>query len=91
MQLLLDSQRYQKVAREAERRGVSVAAVIRDAIDRLPSTSETRQAAIEAVLRAAPMPVPADPRDLRRELDAAHDRLEENSGKARPARHGPRR
>ncbi|HET7769829.1 MAG TPA: antitoxin [Chloroflexota bacterium] len=76
MQLLLDVGRYRKVSREAERRGVSVAAVIRDAIDRLPTAPETRRAAIAAVLRAGPMPVPDDPRELRRELDAAHDRLD---------------
>ena len=75
VQILLDEARYQKVAREAERRGVSVAAVVRDAIDRLPSEAEQRRAAIAAVLAAAPAPMPADPAELRRELDAAHDRL----------------
>ncbi len=75
VQVLLDDSRFLKVSREAERRGVSVAAVVRDAIDRLPDESEQRRAAIAAVLAAAPMPVPADPVDLRRELDAAHDRM----------------
>jgi hypothetical protein len=75
VQLLLDDARYRKVSSEAERRGVSVAAVIRDAIDRVPTNVERRRQAIEAVLAAPPMPVPADPADLRDELDAAHDRL----------------
>jgi hypothetical protein len=70
-QILLDEPRYQKVVREAARRGVSVATVIRDAIDRLPSDSDERRAAIAAILEAAPMPVPDDPADLRRELDEA--------------------
>jgi energy-coupling factor transporter ATP-binding protein EcfA2 len=72
VQILLDEARYQKVAREAERRGVSVAAVVRDAIDRLPSDGERRRAAIAAVFAAEPTPMPAGPAELRRELDAAH-------------------
>jgi hypothetical protein len=76
LQILLDEDRFLKVAREAERKGVSIAAVIREAIDRLPAESERRRAAIAAILSAAPMPVPADPSDLRRELDAGHDRLD---------------
>jgi hypothetical protein len=75
VQILLDDARYQKVAREAKRRGVSIAAVIRDALDRVPADAEMRRAAVEAILAAESMPVPADAADLRRELDAAHDRL----------------
>jgi hypothetical protein len=74
MQILLDEERYQKLTREAERRGVSVASVVREAIDRLPSHGEQRRAAVAAVLAAEEMAVPADPADLRRELDAARDR-----------------
>ena len=76
VQVLLDEQRYQKVAREARRRGVSIAAVIRDALDRLPADVEVRRTAIDAILAAEPMPVPTDPAELRRELDAVHDRLQ---------------
>jgi hypothetical protein len=75
VQVLLDEGRYRKVASEAERRGISIGAVIREAVDRLPADADVRRAAIEAILAAEPMPVPADPADLRRELDAAHDRL----------------
>jgi len=75
VQILLDEERYRKVAREAERRGVSVAAIVREAIDRLPSHGERRRAAVAAVLAAEAMTVPADPAELRRELDAARDRL----------------
>jgi hypothetical protein len=76
VQILLDDARYQKVAREALRRGVSIAAVIRDALDRLPADAEVRRTAVDAILAAEPMPVPADPAELRRELETAHDRLE---------------
>jgi hypothetical protein len=48
--------------------------VIREAIDRLPAAAEERRSAIEAILGAAPMPVPTDPGELRRDLDAAHER-----------------
>lgn len=73
-QILLDGERYRRVLREARRRGISAAAVIREAIDRLPEDPDQRRAAVAAVLAAEPMPVPADPVELRQELDAAHDR-----------------
>jgi hypothetical protein len=73
LQILLDPDRYQKVAREAARRGVSVAAIIREAIDRLPAETDQRRGAIAAILAAEPMPLPKDPTDLRRELDASRD------------------
>jgi hypothetical protein len=72
--LLLDDSRYRKIAREAERQGISVAAVIRQAIDAMPTTADGRRRAIDEILEATPMPVPADPADLRRELDRDHDR-----------------
>jgi hypothetical protein len=77
LQILLDDTRYHNVAREAARRGVSIAALIREALDQLPTGSEARRAAVDAILASEPMPVPLDPHDLRRELDAAHDRLHE--------------
>ena len=70
--LLLDRARYRKVATEAERRGVSVAEVIRQAIDAMPVQAERRRAAIDAILAAPPMDVPDDPAELRRESDEAH-------------------
>jgi len=74
VQILLDDERYRKVAREAKRRRVSIAAVIRDALDRLPIDAEVRRTAIDAILAAEPMALPVDPADLRGELDAARDR-----------------
>lgn len=72
VQLLLDEPRYRKLTGEARRRRVSVAAVIREAIDHLPADAERRRAAISAVLTAEPMEVPRDPAELRREIDSAH-------------------
>ncbi len=74
VQLLLDEPRFRKVAGEAGRRHVSVAAVIREAIDRLPAGADQRRAAIAEILAAEPMPLPADPAELRRELDVARER-----------------
>jgi hypothetical protein len=73
VQLLLDEPRYGKLAAEAKRRRISVAAVIREAIDQLPADADQRRAAIAEVLAAEPMALPPDPADLRLELDAAHD------------------
>jgi hypothetical protein len=72
--LLLDEPRYRKVAGEARRRHVSVATVIREAIDALPADEDQRRAAIAEILAADPMPVPLDPADLRREIEAGHER-----------------
>jgi hypothetical protein len=77
VQILLDEGRYQKVALEARRRGVSIAAVIRDALDRLPSDMDVRRTAVDAILSAEAMPIPADPAELRRELDAARNQHRE--------------
>lgn len=76
LQILLDEERYRRVSALAERRGVSVAAVIREAIDRtVPrGQDEARGAALDLLLSADPMPVPDDPHDLRIELDELHHR-----------------
>ncbi len=72
-QLLLDDHRFRKVATIAARRGTSVAAVIRGAIDALPDDGAGRRDAIAAILAAPQIAVPDDPDDLRRELDASRD------------------
>src|SRR5438309_1352455 len=74
LQLLLDEERHRKLTKLAKEQGVSVGAIIREAIDNVPSVEdlERRREAIRAILAAPPMPVPADPADLRRELDEAH-------------------
>ncbi|MFV2064311.1 MAG: hypothetical protein ACC726_12480 [Chloroflexota bacterium] len=71
--LLLDQARYRKVVSVARREGISVGAVIREAIDGMPPDQDRRQRAVDAILSAAPMSVPDDPADIRRELDDAHD------------------
>jgi hypothetical protein len=69
LQVLLDEDRYRRLAAEAERRSVPVAVVVREAIDRsFPTTSARRSAAAERILAAPTMQVP-DPAALRAELD----------------------
>lgn len=75
LQILLDEQRYQRVAAEARRRGISVASVIREAIDRgLPANAARRQAAADRLLAAPDMPVPVDPSELKAELETLRGR-----------------
>jgi hypothetical protein len=74
LQLLLDEERYQRIAAVAQQRGSSVAAVIRDAIDRgLRSPDDRRAAAGQRILDAEPMPVPDVP-ELLQELDELRGR-----------------
>lgn len=74
LQLLLDEDRYQQVSALARERGSSVAAVLREAIDRgLPSADRQRTAAARRILAAEPMPVPDLPR-LLEELEELRSR-----------------
>ena len=74
LQILLDEERHARLRELAQQRGVSVAAIVREAIDRgLPATETLRRAAAARVLEAADMPVP-EPEELVRELDALRGR-----------------
>ena len=69
LQLLIDGARHRRLVAAARERGVSVGAVIRDAIDRaVPEDLEAKRAAWLEIQKADPMPVP-DPDDLKVELD----------------------
>lgn len=71
LQILLDEQRYRRVAARARERKVSVAAVIRDAIDlALPADLAKKRAAAKRILAAEPVPLP-DWAELKAELDEA--------------------
>ncbi|HSJ51471.1 MAG TPA: antitoxin [Actinomycetota bacterium] len=69
LQILIDDERYGRLLARARERNLSVAAVVREAIDAsIPASAASRAAAARTVLSAVPMPVPA-PDDLRAELD----------------------
>jgi len=68
LQILLDAERHARLLAVARERGVSVATVVREAIDRgLPAPDARRRAAAGRLLEADPMPVP-DPDLLAGEL-----------------------
>lgn len=69
LQLLLDDERHERVTALARQRHVSVATIIREAIDRgLPPEPRRRAAAADRILEAEPMTV-EEPEALRAELD----------------------
>ncbi|MGH7884009.1 MAG: antitoxin [Candidatus Dormibacteraceae bacterium] len=74
LQILLDDKRHQLVNSAAQARGVSVATVIREAIDRGVARGDgRRRAAGQRILAAPDMPVP-ELQELRAELDALRGR-----------------
>jgi hypothetical protein len=74
LQILIDDERHRRIAAIAQERGVSVASIVREAIDRgLTNSDAQRREAGRRLLGAADMPVP-DPRELRTELDALRGR-----------------
>ena len=75
LQILIDDARYRRLEAVARERRLSVAAVIRDAIDAaLPADLATRQRAAAALLALEPMDVPATVEALKAELDDARPR-----------------
>lgn len=74
LQILLDEDRHQRIVAVAHERGVSVATVVREAIDRgLGGPDAKRRAAARALLDAPDMLVP-EPQALREELEALRGR-----------------
>lgn len=74
LQVLIDPLQHERLAKEAERRKVSVGTIVREAIDaRYPSDAEERRAALRRALDAEPMEVPS-PQELRAELDEIRGR-----------------
>jgi hypothetical protein len=69
LQILIDDERYQRLASAARARKTSVATIVREAIDAaLPVDLERKRAALEEVLGADLVPLPDLP-ELKRELD----------------------
>lgn len=72
LQVLIDEPRYERLRRAAQLRGVAVGELVREAIDRtIGDDPGGRRSALTRVLDAAAMPVPDDPHELKRELQAA--------------------
>jgi Zn-dependent peptidase ImmA (M78 family) len=74
LQVLIDEERHQRIVKVARERGVSMSAVVREALDRgLLDPQSRRRAAGERLLEAADMAVP-EPPDLRAELEELRGR-----------------
>lgn len=74
LQLLLDDERHRRITAVARERGVSVATVVREAIDRgVASPAGRRRSAGSRLLDADDMPVPELP-ELKQELEALRGR-----------------
>ena len=70
LQILIDDARYRRLEAVARERQLSVAAVIRDAIDAaLPVDLDKKRRALAAIMAAPPMSVPEHVEDLKAELD----------------------
>ena len=74
LQILLDEERHSRITAVARQRGVSVATIVREAIDRgVADPGDRRRAAGRRLLEAPDMAVPA-PAELRDQLEALRAR-----------------
>ncbi len=74
LQILIDTSQRERLERTAAARGVSVASLVRAAVDLVyPSEAELRALSASDVLSAEPMEVP-EPGELRAELDELRGR-----------------
>lgn len=74
LQILIDDERHARITSVARERGVSVATVVREAIDRgIANPAGRRESAARRLLDAPDMPVP-EPLELREELEALRAR-----------------
>jgi hypothetical protein len=84
LQVLVEPEQYRALASQADRRGVSVASVVREALSNyLAAGPEHVRAAADRLLAATPVAL-GDPEQLRAELDAlrARDEWAEPAGDA---------
>lgn len=73
LQILIDEERYLRLSELASARGVSVATIVREAVDRAyGSVAERRLAAATTLLSAPPHDV-GTVNDLRQEILGAHE------------------
>jgi len=69
LQILLEEEQFDRLARRAKSEGRSVGSLIREAVDYMwTGTDDRKEALLNAILADGPMPVP-DPDELARELD----------------------
>ena len=75
LQVLVEPEHLELLRREARRRGVSVAEVVRTAVEReIGDTRKRRLDAFERLMALPRFPVPAEPADLEREINEMYGR-----------------
>jgi hypothetical protein len=74
LQILIDDERHRRLTAVARERGVSVATVVREAIDRGLSTPAARRRGAGRRLLDAPDMVVPSPEELREELEQLRSR-----------------
>jgi len=76
LQVLIEPAQHERLRREAKRRGTTVGAVVREAIDTaVPDDADRRRAALDRLLSLRPIPVPDDPAELEREIQTMYGRM----------------
>ncbi|HUA75370.1 MAG TPA: hypothetical protein VL988_11480 [Solirubrobacteraceae bacterium] len=74
LQILIDEERHRRITAAARERGVSVATIVREAIDRGLASPDTRRRAAGRRLLDAPDVTVPEPAELRAELDSLRTR-----------------
>ncbi len=78
LQVLIEPEQYERLRREAERRGMAVGALVRESIDRIvPPDAERRRRALDRLMSLEPIPVPDNPADLEVEIQGMYGRMPE--------------
>lgn len=73
LQILVEEDQYRRLEAVAAQRKVSVAVVVREALEeKLPSDPQVRRRAAEVILSAPPMTV-GSPHELRQELEGLRE------------------
>jgi predicted DNA-binding protein len=74
LQVLIEPVQAERLRAAAERRGVSVATLVREGIEHVaPPVDDEVEAAWQRFFAAEPIELPDDPADLKREIIAAYD------------------
>jgi predicted DNA-binding protein len=74
LQVLIEPEQAERLRAAAERRGVSVATLVREGIDQVvPTPEDAREAAWKRLFAMPPLAVPDDPADLEREINEMYD------------------
>ena len=85
LQLLIDTEQRRRLDAEARRRGISVGAVVREAIEAQlgGASARERRAAVRAMRDRQPTGKPIEPEELRRAIDESVTQASDVAGTTR--------